>query len=513
MRKSRPALVTTASNRPLLPMPSANTTTHPTAKNPRNPTASNPHQSTPLQGRASHHATASNLPSTAASSRPPPMASPAQTTRVTSTPARPETMGVAAGAMLYQLMDFIHIHPPPPPPDDPMDGAYTHDDEQDEKVSGDSFVSTTTTGTSSSLVSWITWYCSLPGHELFVQVPEEFIEDDFNLTNLQNAIPLYSAALDMILDMEPTSPCQNTASSVDTAAQATQAARPADVEASAEVLYGLLHARYIVTKPGLQTMADRLSHGEFGKCPRSGCVGAYVLPCGRSDGLGADTVKMFCPRCCDLYHPRETRYHRIDGAFFGTTFPHVLFLSFPELIPPVISRPRSHKRIHHPTSESASESDTNPHNAAYQDNRMSNGELQDLDEDEAEEDEMDQDENEEEQEQDEEEEEEDEKDDTDGNDDNGQGTSSRDPDQLRRSRIRKLPDYYMYESKIFGFRVSERASNGPRMQWLRWREPLPIPGSDRMSRSSSSGSGSQRHAAPFTFGMTDNDDDDDDKEE
>ena len=202
------------------------------------------------------------------------------------------------------------------------DGAvrtnYQQDDE--EEVSGDSFVSTTTTGTSSSLVSWITWYCSLPGHELFIEVPEEFIDDDFNLTNLQNVIPLYSPALDMILDMEPNSPSQNTASSGSSSNNTVaQSSRSANVEASAELLYGLLHARYIVTKPGLQCMADRLSHGEFGKCPRSGCGGAYVVPCGRYDAVGVDTVKMFCCRCCDLYNPKEVYLTGSEIAIISST--------------------------------------------------------------------------------------------------------------------------------------------------------------------------------------------------
>ncbi|KAJ3329389.1 casein kinase 2 regulatory subunit [Blyttiomyces sp. JEL0837] len=176
---------------------------------------------------------------------------------------------------------------------------------------------------SSSVVSWISWYCSLPGHEFFVEVPEFFIEDDFNLTGLNTLVLLYNEALDMILDLEPDPP--------PTSAQMTL------IESSAEMLYGLIHQRFLLTKQGLHLMAERLQNSEFGTCPREGCGGAPVLPCGRSDQPSVDTVKMFCVRCCDLYHPREAKFQNIDGAFFGTTFPHLLYLSYPHLIPPLKS--------------------------------------------------------------------------------------------------------------------------------------------------------------------------------
>jgi len=35
-----------------------------------------------------------------------------------------------------------------------------------------------------------------------------------------------------------------------------------------------------------------------------------------------------------LYSPKSSRHGSIDGAYFGTTFPHLLFLVYPTLIPP-----------------------------------------------------------------------------------------------------------------------------------------------------------------------------------
>lgn len=45
-------------------------------------------------------------------------------------------------------------------------------------------------------------------------------------------------------------------------------------------------------------------------------------------------MKLFCGRCEDLYSPKSSRHGSIDGAYFGTTFPHLLFLVYPTLIPP-----------------------------------------------------------------------------------------------------------------------------------------------------------------------------------
>lgn len=45
-------------------------------------------------------------------------------------------------------------------------------------------------------------------------------------------------------------------------------------------------------------------------------------------------MKLYCGRCEDIYSPKSSRHGSIDGAYFGTSFPHLLFLVYPNLIPP-----------------------------------------------------------------------------------------------------------------------------------------------------------------------------------
>lgn len=54
--------------------------------------------------------------------------------------------------------------------------------------------------------SWISSFCSLLGHEYFAEVSEEFIEDDFNLTGLQNQVAMYKEALEVYCLQTPFPP-------------------------------------------------------------------------------------------------------------------------------------------------------------------------------------------------------------------------------------------------------------------------------------------------------------------
>ncbi|KAJ4478188.1 casein kinase II regulatory subunit-domain-containing protein [Lentinula aciculospora] len=253
-----------------------------------------------------------------------------------------------------------------------------------------------TSSTPTSTLTWISWFCSLPGHEYFCEVTEDFIEDDFNLTGLNTMVPFWKEAMEMVLDVEPD---EDTSKIPDVSI----------VESSAEMLYGLVHQRYILTRVGLSAMVDKYEAGIFGSCPRVYCMGTNVVPCGRSDMPGLDTVKLFCPNCNDIYVPPSSRYQGVDGAFFGTTFAHLFFQTYREFAPaPFWKAPPSSSMSNSPRLSTGSMShpsttfvNPNPHGG------------------------------------------------------------------------QKRAAGYVYVPRIYGFKISERAKCGPRMQWLRLRPESP----------------------------------------
>ena len=166
---------------------------------------------------------------------------------------------------------------------------------------------------------FISWFCSLPGNNLFCQVEEEFIQDSFNLTGISNRA-YFDYALDLILDV-PLPVREH---------EISDSMREV-IENEAEVVYGLIHSRYIIG-PGLEQMFDKFIRGEFGRCPRFACGRYPLLPHG-PHAFGESGVLFYCANCEEVYYPRYKRHLNIDGSFFGANFVGLFLMTFWNSIP------------------------------------------------------------------------------------------------------------------------------------------------------------------------------------
>jgi hypothetical protein len=84
-------------------------------------------------------------------------------------------------------------------------------------------------------------FCGLKGHEMFCEVERSYIEDGFNLYGLRACVSNFSDCLDLILDRIGPDDSDDS--------HLTQ---------SACALYGLIHARYIITAHGLDAMYNKV---------------------------------------------------------------------------------------------------------------------------------------------------------------------------------------------------------------------------------------------------------------
>ncbi|KAG2307916.1 hypothetical protein Bca52824_027664 [Brassica carinata] len=136
--------------------------------------------------------------------------------------------------------------------------------------------------------SWISWFCNLRGNELFCQIDDYYIQDHFNLCGLIHQVPYYDYALDLILDVDFT-----------------------HGERFTEKQYELV-----------ESALDKYKNHDFGRCPRVFC-----------GGQPSSTIKIYCPKCEDVYYPRSKYQANIDGAYFGTTFPHLFLMTYGDMKP------------------------------------------------------------------------------------------------------------------------------------------------------------------------------------
>merc|ERR1712176_1591130 len=50
-------------------------------------------------------------------------------------------------------------------------------------------------------------------------------------------------------------------------------------------------------------------------------------------------AKVYCPHCREIYFPKSSRLECLDGAYFGTSFAHLFFLTYQHLVPQSMPTP------------------------------------------------------------------------------------------------------------------------------------------------------------------------------
>lgn len=155
---------------------------------------------------------------------------------------------------------------------------------------------------------WIDRLLCKSGFDYLCRVDDDYMRDKFNLTGLEKEVTNFKQVYESLFQSEIPS---------------------TDIYEAAVHLYGLIHSRFIMSSFGLSKMQEKYVSVHYGTCPRLLCKGTKLLPVGISDKFGVSGVKLYCPQCEDIYSPKSSRHSCLDGAYFGTSFPHMFLLTYP----------------------------------------------------------------------------------------------------------------------------------------------------------------------------------------
>lgn len=182
-------------------------------------------------------------------------------------------------------------------------------------------------------LEWIQEFLGRPSSFVFVDVDPDFLIKSLDDANLQSKVENFEEAKKLILSNEKTDE---------------------NIQQQAEVLYGLIHARYLNSIEGMEKMVVKQKNHIFPHCPRIFCRKTTCVPYGITDELRDKTIKMFCPNCHEFYNVTDERIIKIDGAYFGPSWVDLLcqrhkeleLSNTPEYVPRIFGF-----RIYHPPEE------------------------------------------------------------------------------------------------------------------------------------------------------------------
>jgi casein kinase II subunit beta len=168
-------------------------------------------------------------------------------------------------------------------------------------------------------LSWVDWFTATNIGRYFAKIDASYLNDLFNFYGLRGKIPDYKYALERIRGNY-------------TISGTRPDGFPQSIDDSAIRLYGLLHARFLLTRTALDQMRDKYSRNIFPCCPRYSCKSVTCLPYGTSDELDESVLRLYCPKCNEVYVADNPDFEVIDGAFFGPSWIHLFVSSFPEIV-------------------------------------------------------------------------------------------------------------------------------------------------------------------------------------
>jgi casein kinase II subunit beta len=163
--------------------------------------------------------------------------------------------------------------------------------------------------------TWVALFLRHPRNKYLVPVDDEFLGNSFNIAGLKPKVVHFNAAYELL--RSGTFPESDRE----------------EIVLEAETLYGILHQRFILTRPGMELMFQKWEQGAFPKCPRVNCRGVQGLPYGLHEDYGRQSVKMFCPGCSDVYNVDYPDVRDLDGAFFGPSWTHMFLSRWPQVVP------------------------------------------------------------------------------------------------------------------------------------------------------------------------------------
>jgi hypothetical protein len=169
--------------------------------------------------------------------------------------------------------------------------------------------------------TFVQWLQEQPhGESLLVTIPPAFLDDDFNLVDIEEQLP------------------EEFREQVDDLLVIVQGRAPSDWQLRDEhtrcllfgagLLYCVVHQRYLQTRPGQQAMEAIIEGAGRVPCRRVLCEGSAMLPMGEGSCAGSGPVRFWCPSCQEAYAVGSPSSVTLDGAAFGPSFPLLYLLSY-----------------------------------------------------------------------------------------------------------------------------------------------------------------------------------------